>query len=100
MLAGAGVASPGFASILQRLDFAELQATLAGADPLFLAMVPIAIIAEQPVRAWKWRQILHSLHPVRAPLDRVLKSGIECPADERSVLLGRCDIVGARVDDC
>lgn len=64
-LAGTGVALLGFAWIVQRLDFVELQATLARADPLFLALVPVAVIAEQFVRAWKWRQILHSLHPVR-----------------------------------
>jgi len=63
-LAGAGLALLGLAWIVQRLDPAELQATLARSDPLFLAMVPVAIIAEQLVRAWKWRQILHSLRPI------------------------------------
>jgi len=63
-LAGAGVAILGFAWIVQRLDFAELQATLARGDPLLLVIVPLAVMAEQLVRAWKWRQILHSLRPV------------------------------------
>jgi hypothetical protein len=54
----------GFAWIVQRLDLAELQATIVGTNPLFLAMVPIAILSEQLVRAWKWRQILHSLRSI------------------------------------
>lgn len=54
----------GFAWIIRRIDLAELQATVAGTDPFYLAMVPIAILGEQLARAWKWRQILHSLRPV------------------------------------
>lgn len=63
--AGAILALLGFAWIIRRIDLAELQATVADTDPLFLAMVPIAILVEQLVRAWKWRQILHSLRPIR-----------------------------------
>lgn len=37
---------------------------LATANGVFLLLVPIAIAAEQLVRAWKWRQILHPLRAV------------------------------------
>ena len=31
---------------------------------MFLLLVPLAIAAEQFVRAWKWRQLLHAIRPV------------------------------------
>lgn len=58
----AGLAALGW--VFGRLDYAKLRAVLAGADVAFLAMVPLAIAAEQLVRAWKWRQILYPLRAV------------------------------------
>ena len=50
--------------IFARLDYDHLGALLAGADPRYIALVPLAIITEQLVRAWKWRQILHPLRAI------------------------------------
>lgn len=50
--------------IFARLDYGRLRDVMATADGVFLAAVPAAIAAEQLVRAWKWRQILHPLRPV------------------------------------
>jgi uncharacterized membrane protein YbhN (UPF0104 family) len=50
--------------VLRGIDFERFFATVAGADPGFLALVPAAIAAEQLVRAWKWRQLLYPLRPV------------------------------------
>ncbi|MGE0288436.1 MAG: lysylphosphatidylglycerol synthase transmembrane domain-containing protein [Bradyrhizobium sp.] len=56
-----GVAA--LAWVLRRLDLERLRADLAGADVRFILLVPLAIVAEQWVRAWKWRQLLHSIKP-------------------------------------
>lgn len=53
--------------ILARLDYNHLGALLAGADLRYLALVPVAVVVEQLVRAWKWRQILHPLRPIGTP---------------------------------
>jgi len=66
-IAGAVIALGGFAWVFTRIDLAELRATFAGAGPLFLALVPAAIIAEQWVRAWKWRQLMYPLCSVSTP---------------------------------
>lgn len=50
--------------VFGRLDYARLRQVLAGADTVFLTMLPLAIAAEQLVRAWKWRQILYPLRAV------------------------------------
>lgn len=50
--------------VLRGINFERFFATVAGADPGFLALVPAAIAAEQLVRAWKWRQLLYPLRPV------------------------------------
>lgn len=63
-LAGAGLAILGLGWILRRLDLADLEASIVGADWRFLALLPLAILAEQLVRAWKWHQILHPLRPI------------------------------------
>ncbi|MBI2961875.1 MAG: hypothetical protein HYY28_16320 [Betaproteobacteria bacterium] len=55
----AGVAA--LAWVLRRLDLERFRADLAGADVRFILLVPLAIVAEQWVRAWKWRQLLHPL---------------------------------------
>jgi len=46
------------------IDLERLRLVLAGARMDYLLLVPLAIAAEQLVRAWKWRQILHPLRPV------------------------------------
>ena len=57
-----GLAALGW--VFGRLDYARLREVLAGADAFFLTMLPLAIAAEQLVRAWKWRQILYPLRAV------------------------------------
>ncbi|HYN12601.1 MAG TPA: lysylphosphatidylglycerol synthase transmembrane domain-containing protein [Burkholderiales bacterium] len=56
-----GVALLGY--VLARLDLERFGATLAGARGDFLLVVPVAIVLEQLVRAWKWRQLLYALRP-------------------------------------
>lgn len=56
-----GVAA--LAWVLRRLDLERFRADLAGADIRFILLVPMAIIAEQWVRAWKWCQLLHPIKP-------------------------------------
>jgi hypothetical protein len=46
------------ALLLRRFDLDRFLSVFADADVLFIAMVPIAIMGEQFVRAWKWRQLL------------------------------------------
>lgn len=43
--------------LLHGLDFARLLAMLRRAQPGFLLLIPVSVLAEQWVRAWKWRQI-------------------------------------------
>ncbi|MGH8737734.1 MAG: lysylphosphatidylglycerol synthase transmembrane domain-containing protein, partial [Burkholderiales bacterium] len=62
--AGAAIAVAGFAWIFSRLDLQQLGSLVAKANVLFLALVPLAVVVEQWVRAWKWRQILRSLKPI------------------------------------
>ena len=50
--------------VLQGFDFARFGATLSGADWRFFMLIPLSILGEQLVRAWKWRQLLHALRPV------------------------------------
>ena len=49
---------------MRRFDFDRFRSILAGADLRLVALVPLAILAEQLVRAWKWRQLLHPLRPI------------------------------------
>lgn len=49
--------------ILRRLDLERFRADLLRADVRFILLVPLAIVAEQWVRAWKWRQLLHPIKP-------------------------------------
>ena len=55
--------------VAEGLDAATLAATarrlgiLTGADPSWLVLVPLSILAEQLVRAWNWRQLLYPLRP-------------------------------------
>ena len=49
--------------VLRGIEFERFFAAVAGADARFLVLVPVAIAAEQLVRAWKWRQLLYPLRP-------------------------------------
>jgi glycosyltransferase 2 family protein len=49
--------------VLRRFDLDRFVATLASADVRFVALVPVALMCEQLVRGWKWRQLLHPLRP-------------------------------------
>jgi len=64
VIGGALVGAGALAWVFGRLDYARLREVLAGADARFLLLVPVAIAAEQLVRAWKWRQILYPLRAV------------------------------------
>jgi hypothetical protein len=50
---------------LWQIDYARMQQIVAGADITLMLLVPLAIAAEQLVRAWKWRQLLHDIRPIR-----------------------------------
>jgi uncharacterized protein (TIRG00374 family) len=50
--------------VFSRIDYERFLAVLAGANPGFLLLVPVAIAGEQLVRAWKWRQLLYPIRPV------------------------------------
>jgi uncharacterized membrane protein YbhN (UPF0104 family) len=52
------------ALLLRRFDLDRFVAILAGANTGFLVLVPLAIMGEQLVRAWKWRQLLRPLRSV------------------------------------
>ena len=57
-----GVAT--LAWLLRGFEFDRFFAILADADVRYLALVPLAIAAEQLVRGWKWRQLLYPLRPI------------------------------------
>lgn len=57
-----GVAT--LAWVLRGFELAKFRAVLANADATLLLAVPVAIAAEQLVRAWKWRQLLYPLRPI------------------------------------
>ena len=46
------------------LDFARFVAEVKTANPAWLLVLVVAILAEQLVRSWKWRQILYDLKPI------------------------------------
>lgn len=50
--------------VLWRADYDRLHQVVAEADIRFLLLAPLAIAAEQLVRAWKWRQLLHVIRPI------------------------------------
>ena len=47
-----------------RIDYERLRSVVIEGDIGFLLLVPLAIAAEQLVRAWKWRQLLHVIRPI------------------------------------
>lgn len=55
---------PALAWVLRRFDLDRFLAVLAGADARFIAFVPLVIMGEQFVRAWKWRQLLQPLRAI------------------------------------
>ncbi len=61
---GALVGAAMLAWVLRRFDLDRFRAVLGGADVRFLLLVPLAIAAEQLVRAWKWRQLLFPMRSV------------------------------------
>lgn len=50
--------------LLRRFEVDRFMAILAGADLRFLVVMFLAIVGEQIVRAWKWRQLLYRLRPI------------------------------------
>lgn len=50
--------------VLRRFDIDQFRAIVVDADGRLLLLVAVAILAEQMVRAWKWRQLLHPLRTV------------------------------------
>lgn len=45
-------------------DLDRFLAVFAHVDARYLALVPLAIMVEQLVRAWKWRQLLYPIRPI------------------------------------
>ena len=50
--------------VLRRFDLDRFRAILVQADLRYLVLLPLAIIGEQWVRAWKWRQLLYPIRPI------------------------------------
>lgn len=57
----------GLAWVLRGFDVDKFRTIIAGADVRLLAILTVAVAAEQWVRAWKWRQLLYPLQPVSTP---------------------------------
>ncbi|TAL91636.1 MAG: flippase-like domain-containing protein [Rhodanobacter sp.] len=51
--------------LLRSLDFERLVGVLGEARPGYLLLVPTTVLAEQWVRAWKWRQIVSAICELR-----------------------------------
>ena len=63
-LIGAGIALALLFLLYGDLDLDRLLDALASARPVWLAVLAAAILGEQLLRAWKWRQILFDRKPV------------------------------------
>ena len=63
---GAGLALWLIFRLYGGLDAARFVAGLKTADPAWLAVLAAAILLEQLLSGWKWRQILHDVKPVGA----------------------------------
>ncbi len=63
-IGGAALGALALAWVLWRVDYPRMAEVLASAQVPFLLLLPLAIGAEQLVRAWKWRQLLHVIRPV------------------------------------
>src|SRR6266851_351676 len=74
--AGGLIGAVTLAWLLRRFDLDRFLSVLAGADMLFLALVPLAIMGEQLVRAWKWRQLLFPIRSIgTVPLFGTIMAG-------------------------
>lgn len=51
--------------IYRDLDLGRFMAGLRAADHGWIAVLALAILLEQVINGWKWRQILHDVKPVR-----------------------------------
>lgn len=63
--AGSIVAVVALAWLLWRVDLDQFLRVVADADMKFLLLLPLIIAAEQLIRAWKWRQLLFGIRPIR-----------------------------------
>ncbi len=61
---GVAIGLAAFAWVVARIDHARLVDVAGRADMAFVAMVPLAVAAEQLMRAVKWRQLLYRLRPI------------------------------------
>lgn len=52
------------AVVFLRIDPARLRDVVTGANPGFVAILVLGLIAEQMLRAFKWRQLLYDIRPV------------------------------------
>ena len=62
--AGALLGLAALAWVMRGFDFERFRIAVADADPWLVMLVPLAVLVEQLVRAWKWRQLLHPLRPI------------------------------------
>lgn len=63
--AGLFVAAPAMAWVLWRVDLDRLVRIAADADAVFLLLLPLTMASEQLLRAWKWRQLLFDVRPIK-----------------------------------
>jgi len=63
-IAGALAALAMLGWAFSRVDYHRLLDALRDANPWLVLMVPLSIVAEQLLRAWKWRQLLFALRPL------------------------------------
>ncbi|MDZ4365439.1 MAG: lysylphosphatidylglycerol synthase transmembrane domain-containing protein [Afipia sp.] len=61
---GAAIGLTTLAWVLRKFDLDRFLIILKGADLRFLALLPAVVIAEQLIRAWKWRQLLFPLRAI------------------------------------
>ena len=64
VMGSAAIVGLALAWLLRGVDLDRLYRVVAGADPVFLAVLLVTVALEQIVRAWKWRQLLHGIRPV------------------------------------
>lgn len=50
--------------VLARVDYGRLIDVAGRTDIAFVLLTPLAVVAEQFVRAWKWRQLLFAIRPI------------------------------------
>lgn len=63
-IGGALIGAVALGWVLWRIDYGRLQDIIVRANVGFLLLVPLTIAAEQLVRAWKWRQLIHAIRPI------------------------------------